>query len=120
MDLVPGRSRDVTWLGAPLADADAAAIYDRLDRTARDLATDPGESRTVGQLRADLFRDLLLADGDGARGCGPRSSCRSPSTAPVPITADRVGAVSPQTLTDLLALATAHRGPGAGHPGDTR
>ena len=32
MDLVPGVS-GMTWVGAPLTDAEAAAIYDRLDRS---------------------------------------------------------------------------------------
>ena len=98
VDLVPGRP-GTTWVGAPLADADAAAIYDRLDRTARDLAKDPGETRTLGQLRADLFRDLLCPPevwrGVG-RGSGRRSSCRSPST---PVVRSPVTGSGPSPLT---------------------
>ena len=103
VDLVPGRA-GTTWVGAPLPDAEAAAIYDRLDRSARDLARDPGETRTVGQLRADLFRDLLLADGVVP---GVRAAVQLKITldAAGAVTADRVGAVSPQTLADLLTLA---------------
>ncbi len=92
------------WVGAPLSEADAAAVYDRLDRSARDLARDPAETRTVGQLRADVFRDLLMAR---ARVPGVRAGVNLQVTIDRAgmVTADRVGAVHPEVLGDLLALA---------------
>jgi len=56
--------------------AQCAAIDRRLDDTARHLATQDGETRTVAQLRADVLVDLLIAapaeDGNdaGATGAG--------------------------------------------------
>ena len=60
--------------------ADAYAAYARVDAHARHLAAQPGESRTLAQLRADVIADLL-ANGEtalsGRAPAGHRS--RSPS-----------------------------------------
>ena len=119
VDLVPGVP-GITWVGAPMAEAEAAAVYDRLDRTARDLASGPAETRTVGQLRADVFRDLLLSTG-GLEGAlaGVRAAVQLQVTIDQAgaVTADRVGAVSPEVLVDLLALAAGTGGRGEGPRG---
>jgi len=58
----------MAWLGAKLAAVDAIAIHTRLDATARSLRR-AGDSRTLAQLRADLFCSVLLEDeGPGASG----------------------------------------------------
>lgn len=58
----PG-SDGMAWLTACLPAADALAIDSRLDDLARGLARE-GDERTVAQLRADAFTDVLL-DRDG-------------------------------------------------------
>jgi len=68
-DVVVHPERDgMAWLGARLPAVDAIAIHTRLDATARSLRR-AGDSRTVGQLRADLFCSVLLeGEGPGATG----------------------------------------------------
>ncbi len=122
VDLVPGRP-GIRWLGAPLNEAEAAAIYDRLDRTARDLAQDPAESRTVGQLRADVFRDLLLSTG-GLEGAlaGVRAAVQLRITVDQTgaATCDRVGAITPAVIAEPPRSRGRDRWTGAGQPGDFR
>ncbi|GAA4527854.1 HNH endonuclease signature motif containing protein [Amycolatopsis samaneae] len=54
-------------LAARLPVEQASAIYASVDRAARELRRVPGEGRTTGQLRADVFADrLLVAHGGDA------------------------------------------------------
>src|SRR5690606_17385277 len=48
------------WLTAYLPVAELRAIDSRLNDIARISANEPGESRTLAQLRVDIFRDLLI------------------------------------------------------------
>src|SRR6478735_7247254 len=57
--------------GAYLPAADAYAAYARVDAQARHLAAQPGEDRTLAQLRADVLADLL-ANGETTLS-GPRT-----------------------------------------------
>jgi hypothetical protein len=68
-DVVVHPERDgMAWLGARLPAVDAIAIHSRLDATARSLRR-AGDSRTLAQLRADLFCSVLLeGEGSGATG----------------------------------------------------
>ncbi|BDZ45609.1 HNH endonuclease signature motif containing protein [Naasia aerilata] len=52
----------MAWIGAYLAAPIASGIDDFLDKAARSLKT-KDETRTHAQLRADVFRDVLLDDG---------------------------------------------------------
>ncbi len=122
VDLLPGAA-GVSWVGAPLCDADAAAVCERLDRSARDLRSCPGETRTMGQLRADVFRDLLLAiaqDGAGVPGARAAVHLHVTIDRAGAVTCDRVGAVHPEVLGDLLALARGTGGQVQVSPGDVR
>jgi len=53
----------MVWLSAFLDAADGMSIRRRLDASARDLSGAPDERRTLDQLRADVFADLLLRGG---------------------------------------------------------
>ena len=58
----------MAWLGALLPAVEAVAIHARLDATARSLRQS-GDSRTLAQLRANLFCSVLLeGEGSGASG----------------------------------------------------
>ena len=58
--LQPG-ANGMAWLSLYLDAPSAVAIYDRLTRGAVGLHGEQGETRCIGQLRADLATDLLLA-----------------------------------------------------------
>ena len=58
----------MAWLGARLPAVEAVAIHTRLDATARSLRRE-GDSRTLAQLRADLFCSILL-EGEGRADTG--------------------------------------------------
>ncbi len=58
--LEPG-ANGMAWLHAYLPAAEAVAIRDRLTRAAVGLHGQEGEDRCIGQLRADVLIDLLLA-----------------------------------------------------------
>ncbi len=62
VSIAPGRD-GMAWLTAHLPAVDAVAIHTRLDATARSLKRE-GDSRTLAQLRADLFCSVLL-EGEG-------------------------------------------------------
>lgn len=67
----------------------AASAMTRVDRAARHLATADDETRTLAQLRADAFADLLTGAGpaEGAADFGPTaagSQVRPSSTSPTP------------------------------------
>ena len=62
--LAPGRD-GMAWLTAHLPAVDAVAIYTRLDATARALRRE-GDSRTLAQLRGDLFCSVLLEGENGS------------------------------------------------------
>ena len=95
----------MTWVGAPLTEAEAAAVYDRLDRTARDLKSCPeSPARSVSSARM-----CSVTCSSPTAGClaGVRAQVQLHITIDRSgaVTADRVGAVHPEVLTDLLALA---------------
>ncbi|WP_166404782.1 HNH endonuclease signature motif containing protein [Labedella endophytica] len=60
----------MAWLHLHLPCADARGAFERIDSGARSLAAEPGESRSIGQIRADVAADLLLhgdvAESDGS------------------------------------------------------
>ncbi|MEO5919575.1 MAG: DUF222 domain-containing protein [Pseudolysinimonas sp.] len=75
-DVVVHPERDgMAWLGAQLPAVDAIAIHSRLDATARSLRR-AGDSRTLAQLRADLFCSVLL-EGEGAGSTGAAADDRT-------------------------------------------
>lgn len=60
----------MSWLTAKLASPEALAAFSRVDAAARRLRRE-GDPRTVAQLRADVFADVLLArDGSATRAFG--------------------------------------------------
>lgn len=54
----------MTWLGFHLPAPQAQAAWTRIDEAARHLAAQPGERRTLDQLRADVGADLLTGWND--------------------------------------------------------
>ncbi len=71
-----GAADGMGWLNAYLPIVKVTAIFTRLSDTARSLR-DGTETRTLTQLRADIFCDVLLDDeveGDGLRGSGSLAS----------------------------------------------
>jgi hypothetical protein len=76
-------SRDgMAWLSQYLPAADARAIYTRITDQAISLQG-PEEFRTLTQLRADVFRDLVLdPDGQGADGDRQGAGARTASSEP--------------------------------------
>lgn len=50
----------MAWLHLHLPCADARGAFERVDSAARSLAAAPGETRGIGQIRADVAGDLLL------------------------------------------------------------
>ena len=66
----------------------AAAAMTRLDRTARHLATADDETRTLAQLRADVFADLLS-------GAGPAVEATHTHVSATPGTRDRAASTTP-------------------------
>jgi len=53
----------MTWFGALIATDTASRAEARIEANARDIAAEPGETRTLAQLRADVCADLLTGDG---------------------------------------------------------
>jgi hypothetical protein len=102
VELMPGRP-GMVWVGAQVPEATGCAIYDRLDTQARELSRCEEESRTLGQLRADLFTDLLLSNGAGVPGPVVNVAVTIDRTGQV--SAGRLGPVTPDAVTDLIALA---------------
>ena len=104
----------MVWLSAYLDAADGTMIRRRLDATAGHLATASDETRTVDQLRADVFTDLLLRNGDGG-GSGSRTVTATVAvTVPVltllgeaelPGTLEGYGPIDPDTARRLAATA---------------
>lgn len=76
VELTPGRD-GMSWLGAYLPAVQAAGIYQRLDTWARSLQA-PDETRTLPQLRADVFADVLThtcpVESGRSAGVGARNS----------------------------------------------
>ncbi len=101
----------MAWLTAYLPAAECLAGFNRLTEIAKSLQL-PGEERTLTQLRADVFRDLLL-EGQPATGeCGIRPTVFV--TVPVmtllgrsddPATLDGYGPIDPDTARDLAGHA---------------
>jgi hypothetical protein len=56
----------MAWLGVQLRAPDAEMGWQRIDAAARHLADQPGETRTLDQLRADVVADLLTGRLDPA------------------------------------------------------
>ncbi|MDQ1576795.1 MAG: hypothetical protein QOH55_1945, partial [Microbacteriaceae bacterium] len=72
--LEPGRD-GMAWLSAYLPAVDALGAFNRLSELAANLQqpgdpNNPGELRTLTQLRADVFRDLLIDGQPGDDGTG--------------------------------------------------
>ena len=56
----------MAWLGVQLTAPDAETGWQRIDAAARHLADQPGETRTLDQLRADVIADMLTGRLDPA------------------------------------------------------
>ena len=102
----------MAWLSALLPAADAVAGFNRLSQLAKDLKR-PDEKRTITQLRADVFRDLIL-DGEpaleGATGIRPRVYVTVPvmtllGLSDEPASLDGYGPIDPDTARRLCANA---------------
>ncbi|WP_277883545.1 HNH endonuclease signature motif containing protein [Arthrobacter sulfonylureivorans] len=72
----------MAWLNAYLPAEQAAAIDDRLTRTAVHLRGQHGETRSRGQLRADVFADLLMHAGMDT---GPAAGIHAEPSVTVPV-----------------------------------
>lgn len=116
-----GEADGMATLHLHLPAPEAHGAFDRLDRAARSLADAPDETRTLGQLRADVAAALLL-DGetttDGHRttattmpaGLRPRVSVTVPALTLLgrsdePGTLDGYGPIDPETARRLAADA---------------
>jgi hypothetical protein len=66
--LEPGRD-GMAWLSAYLPAVDALGAFNRISELAATLKC-PDEERTLTQLRADVFRDLLIDGQPGDEACG--------------------------------------------------
>lgn len=93
--------------------ADARAGWSRVDAAARHLHAQPGEDRTLAQLRADVFADLL-ASGETTTS-GPKPGAAVAITVPVmtllghgdePATLEGYGPIDPDTARRLAGGAT--------------
>lgn len=109
----PG-ANGMSWLGLHVPDAAAWATYERIDSLAHTIPDDPIDDRTLDAKRADVAIDLLLrnaADAPAApinlqvildhTGC----DLTTPSHRGLVGEAGRLGAVTPQTIRELLDLA---------------
>ncbi len=107
----------MAWLTAFLPAEQALAIRDRLDQVARGLRAQD-ETRTLTQLRVDVFADLLLSahtcDGDTCDGLGHGITGRVFVTVPVltllgteetPASLDGYGPIDPDTARKLAGHA---------------
>lgn len=56
----------MAWLGAQVTAPDAEMAWQRVDAMARHLAEQPGETRTMDQIRADVVADMLTGRLDPA------------------------------------------------------
>lgn len=56
----------MAWLGVQFRSPDAETAWQRVDAIARHLAEQPGETRTLDQLRADVVADMLTGRSDPA------------------------------------------------------
>lgn len=56
----------MAWLGVQFKAPDAETAWQRVDAIARHLAEQPGETRTLDQLRADVVADMLTGRSDPA------------------------------------------------------
>ena len=74
----------MAWLNAYLPAERAAAIDDRLTRAALHLRGQDGEARSTGQLRADVFADLLVHAGMDT---GPAAGIHAEPAVTVPVLA---------------------------------
>ncbi|HEV7567083.1 MAG TPA: DUF222 domain-containing protein [Microbacteriaceae bacterium] len=80
-EVVFAPARDgMTWLSAYLPAVDALGAFTRLSELASNLQH-PGEERTLTQLRADVFRDLVI-DGQPCNDSQPGGDGRFAGTAP--------------------------------------
>ncbi|GAA2083168.1 hypothetical protein GCM10009840_19560 [Pseudolysinimonas kribbensis] len=101
----------MVWLSAYLDAADGIPIRRRLDATAHRLAGRPDEMRTLDQLRADVFADLLLRGGaSGAPAVTPTVAVTVPvlsllGEAELPGTLEGYGPIDAETARRLAARA---------------
>ncbi|MFT4471983.1 DUF222 domain-containing protein, partial [Arthrobacter sulfonylureivorans] len=103
----------MAWLNAYLPAEQAAAIDDRLTRAAGHLRGRDGDTRTTGQLRADVFADLLIHAGMDT---GPAAGIHAEPAVTVPVlsllglgeepaTLDGYGPIPAETARQLCADA---------------
>ncbi len=99
----------MAYLTAQLSAVDAVAIRERLEEAARSARRD-GDLRTIGQLRADVFRDALLLSCTSAPGDDPLAGIVPSVVVTVPA-ATIVGGNAPGTLEGYgpIDAATARR-----------
>jgi hypothetical protein len=110
IDFQPARD-GMAWITAFLPTATAIAIFDRIDRAAAS-ARSAEEPRTLGQLRADVFADVLLGevagvaegDADAARFAGP------PALTGLPDLARLLGRIRPQVQVTVPVLTLLDHG----------
>ncbi|MDQ1575810.1 MAG: hypothetical protein QOH55_960, partial [Microbacteriaceae bacterium] len=122
--LEPGRD-GMAWLSAYLPAVDALGAFNRISELAANLQqpgdpNNPGELRTLTQLRADVFRDLLIDGQPGDDGTAPGITAKVFVTVPVvtllgrddlldhdelPATLDGYGPIDADTARTLAAHA---------------
>ena len=79
----------MSWLSARIPSVQAHAIFNRLSSVADAARREPGEDRSVSQLRADALMGLLMADRPGTPS--------APGTASSAASAERAAPASPGT-----------------------
>jgi hypothetical protein len=115
----------IMYLGGPMLEGDGVVALARIEAMARWLKTQPGETRGMGELRLQAYRDLLVGRGHGAGPgaapeAGPGEDPGGPGApSPVPFdvrltvdgtglaSAPRYGLLSPHVLEQVLAQADA-------------
>ncbi|KQZ83263.1 HNH endonuclease [Microbacterium sp. Root166] len=74
----------MAWIHALGPEVEAHAIYNRLTAKAKAICAHPDETRTLDQVRADIFGDLLI-DGDTAHLAPEARGIRATVTVTVPV-----------------------------------
>lgn len=97
------------WLSAYLPGHVATMFMASIDEEARAIVTDEGETRTLAQIKADLFGDRLIGAGDG-NGIGVRVGVMVPvmtllGLSEEPAMLDGFGPIDPATARKLVSRA---------------
>lgn len=92
----------MAWLMAQLPAVEARAVFSRATAMAKAIAKEPGEARTLDQLRADVIADLLI-DGEVAAHQASTRGIRAEVVVTVPALALLDAEPSPRTLPDADA-----------------